>query len=153
MQIGHNQRALGLLLEASNSYKRALKYKPANSEGADVPYIALFEVQVEMEDFRAANNSIREALSLNVKPDSWRRLVFFQKEKLFYSKDEVYATLDQAMQKTEGNIDIITLYASMTELYGDIDKAIALWRQASEVYPDKKAIYEAELNRIRATHP
>jgi Tfp pilus assembly protein PilF len=148
IQKGFQQQLLGKLLEAKDSFNEALKNDIG--EGSDVAYVALFSVEQEMGDYKAATKSINKAIELEPRnPDYWRRLAIYQKEILKLSKAKVYQTLDEALQSTKDDIDVVTFYASTAEQVGDIEKAIEMWQKAIEINPNNSFKYEIELRRLR----
>jgi tetratricopeptide (TPR) repeat protein len=148
IQKGYQQQLLGKLLEAKNSFNAALENDIG--EGVDAAYVALFSVEQEMGDYKAATKSINKAIELEPRyPDYWRRLAIFQKEILKLSKAKVYQTLDKALQSTKDDIDVVTFYASTAEQFGDIEKAVEMWQKAIEINPNNSFKYEIELRRIR----
>lgn len=101
----------------------------------------------DMKDDGRALESAKRALDLDPSsPQAWVFYIDLLKDK---SAEEIKALYEEALDKTSGNVGIITAHAQFLEKIGDREGAISQWWKAREVFPQGAADYDAEIARLR----
>ncbi len=145
MEIGHQLFALGELAKARNEYLIAAKLMPL----AYTSQTALFAVYLEMKDIASAGIAIKKAVDLAPdKPDTWRKYIAFKQQQLDASNKEIGVLYQEALLKTNNNIDIVVLYARFLGQTGDYAKAINFWQMAISINSNMKDIYNQEIRSL-----
>ncbi len=138
---------LGRLAQAKDAVSLAINIFPDRTQA----YSALFDIQVDMQDYRAAEATIKTIMAKNSSSTYWNQYIDFKKDKLAATTEQLDALYNEALAKTENNINIITAYAKFLEQSGNTQKAIEYWKKAGETDPDDKATYDAEITRLGGT--
>ncbi|HYF97712.1 MAG TPA: tetratricopeptide repeat protein [Coxiellaceae bacterium] len=145
MQQGFQLYGLGKLAEASDSYKEALKFRPEDPNA----YVALYAVQLDMQDNDSALKNIQKAVELKpTDPDIWKKYILIQKERFGVAGQELNDLYLQALEKTLNNVDINTAYAVHLEQVGNLQAAMEYWQKAAELNPSARPLYEIEIKRL-----
>jgi len=150
LYLGQQKYGLGKYAEAKDYYKNAEQYNPNREYGV---YTLLYQVELDMRDNQAAKKSILTALELGHKvADNWLKYIILEKDRLGADNDrliQIYQDAFSATAGTVGEINIVTSYAQFLESIGQLDKSIQNWEKATVLYPERKAVYEAEIDRIQ----
>lgn len=149
MQQGFQLYGLGRLAESKVSFLAAAEIKNQDPN----PFVALFQTQLDMRDYKGALISIKQALSLrDNNPDIWKKYIDLEQNQLVASNDEVNSLYIEAVNKTAGHpnhADILVSYAIFLEKSGNLQGAIEYWQKALAVNPAGKAQYQAEIERLK----
>lgn len=101
----------------------------------------------DMGNIEKARENARKALDLEKdNPAYWLAYINLSADQ---KTDDVKAWYEEAVQSTETNLDVVTSYAKFLEAIGDKQGAIAQWQKAGEINPEKKAEYDAEIQRLQ----
>lgn len=96
MQVGAQQYALGLLADARRSYEAAAKLFPDNP----TPWQELFPVEVDMQDYKAAETSINKALALNPHSlENWKNKIKLERDYLHIPGNQLEEIVKQGQQQ------------------------------------------------------
>jgi tetratricopeptide (TPR) repeat protein len=145
IQQGFNFYGLGQLQDAKNSYEKALQIKSDDAAA----YNALYQTQLEMGDNLGAESSLKKALDLYpVSADAWRKYIQFEADIMHRDDNAINGLYIQAINKTNSNVDIMTVYAQFLEKTGNLQAAKEYWQKAIIANPKGKKIYQAEVDRL-----
>ncbi len=144
---GFQYYGLGEYQKARTEYIASSQILPENPQ----VWAELYVVENDMKDFSNAKTHIEKAISLNsASPQYWRWRIDFATDNEKQPNDALDSLYKTALDKTFNSADIVTLYAEFLEnKKGDLAGAVTQWKRAIEVNPDKKAIYQAEIERIQ----
>lgn len=142
--IAQQYYGLGELQKAKEAYEEALRVYP-NFEQA---LVGLSLVYGEAEKYEDAKSVLRQALDKNIgSPELWTRYIDSFKVK-DYNFEEIKNLYEQALEKTQRNIDVLTQAAVFYEQQKDFKKAIEFWEEAGEKNPAGKELYKREIERL-----
>lgn len=145
MYKGFQLYGLGKYKEATNFIAQAVDLNPDNHTS----YVAMYTVQLDMQDNRGAEKSIKRALELKPEnADFWKKYIVLMQERFKLTTEEVSNLYKEALEKTSSNIDIITSYASFWESVGNNRFAVEYWQKAKTANPGNSTVYEAEITRL-----
>ncbi len=151
LYLGYTEYALGHLQSSKEYFEEALKI---NKEQYDV-YNGLFQTQVDMKDNEGAESSIKKAISIRKgNAELWRKYIQF-KMNIGANNDEINGLFVSAENDTRmngdksNNTDIYTFYAPWLEKIGSYQAAIDYYNKAIDANPDRKPLYQAEIDRIK----
>lgn len=145
LKLGSDQRTLGLLSDARDSYKLAIDLQPNSYPAWTTIYSAYFD----LGDFDDAKIAAQKALELNPSDwNMWRSLIELQTNQFHLSTDELKKIYTQALSATGSNINIVTFYAQFLEKSGDLKDAKAQWQKAIQINPSGKKDYQTEITRL-----
>ena len=151
IQIGFTEYTLGHLQESKNNFLEAIKISPDQYDS----HLGLFQTQVDMQDYKGAEASIKKAISIRKGiGDLWRRYIQFKIDRVNAPSSEITALFEEALKDTAQNgdaansTDIFTSYATWLEKSGNLQSSIEYWKKAIEANPESKKIYQAEIDRI-----
>ena len=136
-QLGEYQKALDVLEKVTQGYKdktaRVWAYYIKSYRGLnDKP-----------KGLEAAN----KALALdNENPQYLLAQIEFTENK---TSDEIKQMFENALKKSDNDIDVVTSYAKYLEQIGDKPGAIQFWQKAGEIDDKDKATYDAEIGRLQ----
>ncbi len=110
--------------------------------------LALYaNIYKDMGDIAQAKSSIKRALDLdNTNSQYWLTYIELSGDQ---GNDAVNSLYQEALNKTGGNIGIITAYAAFLERAGNKQGAIEQWQKAAEVFPQGKTDYDREIARLQ----
>lgn len=146
MELSSQYKLRGRLLDSKNTLLQASKLLPENS----TPWGELYNVENLRGDYDSASKSIQKAIELNPSNSQyWRWYIELKQGPLKTEESELLDIYSQAVDKTSGNIDIITIYASYLEKQNDLVGAVAQWKRAIEKNPAGATQYQAEIARIQ----
>lgn len=146
--IAQQYYGLGDLQKAKEAYEEALKIFP-NFEQA---LVGLSLVYGEAEKYEEAKNVLKQALDKNSEsPELWVRYIDSFKVKDFNS-EEIQNLYEQALDKTQRNIDVLTQAAVFYEQQKDFKKAIEFWEEAGEKNPAGLELYKREIERLKTVN-
>ncbi|OGE75591.1 MAG: hypothetical protein A3I07_02760 [Candidatus Doudnabacteria bacterium RIFCSPLOWO2_02_FULL_42_9] len=146
--IGNQKYGLGQLGKAKEDYLKAERYNVENQAGV---YTLLYQVELEMQDYESAKEHILKALELGAgTPDIWIKYITLMKEYFNANSEQLDKIFQDALaavpDKTE--IDIVTRYAQFLEETRNLKDAIGYWQKAIELFPLRKSLYQAEIDRL-----
>lgn len=146
MEIGHQLFTLGELAKARDEYLIAAKLMPLGYTSQT----ALFAVYSEMKDIASAGTAIQKAVDLAPeKPDLWRKYIAFKQQELNADNKEIDILYQEALSKTNTNLDIVVLYARFLGQIGNSSKAINFWQMAANLNPSGNELYQQEINKLK----
>ena len=93
---------------------------------------------------------INQAIQINPTASNfWRTRLDI--ERLLYKNDlsKLDATFVLGLQKTNNDIDMVTYYAVYLTEMKQYDKAITYWQKAMTVYPERKDMYQQEIDLLK----
>lgn len=140
--LAADERALGNYKTAEEWFLKAISVDPKN------PYIhqaysALLWVASEKDHALSEINT-----ALRLKGNEFN----FWLSKIMYSsalKPEAIEQIYQnALTSTGNDINIVTSFAVFEETTGDIQDAIALWKKAQTILPERSGLYQSEIDRL-----
>lgn len=137
-------KTLGQYGKSKELLEQAMSIDPKNSN-----LIQTYSVLIAMMgDKRAALQYINRAIDLySAEQSYWMWKIDLEKD-LGLSASGIEATYKNALEKTSGDINIITSYAQFLESQNRKEDAIVQWQKAIEIYPQNKTIYQAEIDRL-----
>ena len=144
-QLGFAEYGLGNLEASKGYFEQAIRI---SSDQYGV-HLGLFQTLVEMQDNQGAEDSIKQAISIKPQdPDFWRKYIQLEIDRFHAADDQINVLFEEALNKTQSHIDVVTFYATWLEKVGNLHRAKELWQAAIEINPDKKAIYQQEIKRL-----
>lgn len=150
MQEGFQLYGLGKYVEATDAFTKASEIHKQDAN----PYIALYQVQFDMNDNKGAKASIKKSLELkNDSADIWKKYIGLEIDRFEISNEKADGLFQQAIEATKNNssqIDIITTYAQFLETVGNIQGAIDNWQKAIQLNNSNSAVYEQEIQRLKS---
>jgi len=147
MYKGVQLQGLGKYELAVQSFMEADKVMADNAN----TYVAMYTAQMDMNDIRGAQKSIRKAIELKpTDPDIWKKYIVMERERFGARDEQVRNMYQEALEKTNGHIDIVTSYAVFLEAIGDFGAAKGQWEKAIEINPANQSAYVSEIARIEA---
>jgi tetratricopeptide (TPR) repeat protein len=145
MSKGFQLYGLGKLEQSIEWYVKAAEVRPEDPNA----YVAMYTSQLDMQDNRAAQKSIKQALELQpLNADAWKKYIVLERERFRAGNETLDGLYQEALSKTGHNIDIHTSYAVFLEGIGNLQGAKEQWQKSVEVYPANKAAYENEIRRL-----
>jgi tetratricopeptide (TPR) repeat protein len=145
IQAGAQELILGRFLKAKEYFLAASKLQP-NDYNA---WVALHDAALAMNDFDAARENIKKALTLDPSnPGIWKKYIQLEKEKFGATDQDLDQLFSQAFVATRSDLLIVTFYAQLLEEKGDIKGALEQWKKALAADPEGKEIYHSEINRL-----
>jgi len=145
MYKGFQLYGLGQLESAVNYYTQATKILPENVNA----YVAIHTAQLDMNDIRGAQKSIRKALELSpTDPDIWKRYIVLEKERFNAGDEQINNLYIDALRETQGHVDIITSYAVFLESTEKFQASIEYWQQAQTLNPEAHGLYQGEIDQL-----
>ncbi len=101
----------------------------------------------DMQDFVKAREASEKALDLDREnPQSWLAFIELQDNQ---EKSYIDSLYQDAIKRTDKNIDVVVAYAKFLEKAGDKQGAIAQWEEAGKINIKKKTEYQAEIGRLQ----
>lgn len=145
MQAGFQMLALGKFTEAKEYFIAASAIQP----GDYTAWVALYEATLSMNDYDAARENIKKAISLdNSNPDLWQKRIQLEKEKFRATNEQMDKLFSEAFRATRSDVNIITAYAQFLEEKNDLSGAIEQWKKAITANSQDKDKYQAEIVRL-----
>ncbi|MEZ4180143.1 MAG: tetratricopeptide repeat protein [Candidatus Doudnabacteria bacterium] len=135
-QLGQYSDALATLNKIAQDYQDSAKLWSLYSNIYD-----------GMRDQNRSIEAIKKAISLEESNPRYWFLYF--KIVTDISTEEREALYQEALTKTENNINIVKSYAEYLESIDNKEAAIATWEQAKQVDPDFANEYQSEIDRLR----
>lgn len=148
MQVGLQYYALGQFANAREQYLRASEILPNNP----TVWSELYVVESAMGDYVSAKEHIVKALDINpANVQYWRWRFGLEEDNLGTSDTDLEKLFDEAVTKTNQNVDVLVLYAIfLEERRRDLPRAIAQWRLAATINPEGKSTYDEQIKRIQS---
>lgn len=134
---------------AIKQYNQALRFK-----NDDTAYAGLFLVYGAQNDWKNARISIDKAIALApANTDYYKWKIGMLDEKTDADYEALKAVYLDAIPKLniKTKINLMTYFAGIAESNGQKQDAISFWQSAIETYPQNKAIYQAEIDRLKAS--
>lgn len=152
---------LSALLEKGNKafyakdYTGAIKYynDALKMQDADFIYARLHSVYSAQGNTVEAINAINKAISKNqLWTEHWVTKLVYLDNQTKTSFDELKSIYTDGLTKVDSRTkpNLVTTFARIAEGNGMKDEAIAAWQKAIELYPTNKAIYQAEIDRLKS---
>lgn len=135
-------------------YGTALRYynEALIAKNSDVPYSGMYNVYLSEGNWVKAREVIDQAIKLNpLNAEYWKSKLTLLDEKTNTSFLELKKIYEEGLLKIDPRTkaDLITHFALIAENNNEKTEAIALWQEAIKVYPDNKAMYQAEIDRLK----
>ncbi len=134
--------------KAISYLKEALKYRET-----DLVYVRLFTAYGAKGDVVNAQASIDKAIKINPSfTDYWVSKLEYLDQKTSTSYADLKKIYEEGLTKVDARmkVNLVTSFTVIAENNKDIPFAISLWEKAKELFPENKAIYETEINRLKA---
>ncbi len=132
--IGAQYYGLGNLLKAFEYYEKASILIPEKH----VSYKELFKVSVEMKNFDDAKTFIKQAVNNNPKNNnSWLMYIQFEGNYFDNSFENLNDLYNEALIKTNRNVNILSKYAIFNESFSNYKIAIDIWEELSKIRPEE----------------
>jgi tetratricopeptide (TPR) repeat protein len=148
LQQGFNLYGLGKLAEAKLAYQKSIELKPKSSQA----YVALYQTEVEMNDYKEALKNIQKASELESgSSDIWKKYIQLEIDKVKSGNKKIKSLFVLALDKTKTDPsypDMISYYATWLEGIGDKTGAKEQWQRAIEANPSASSTYQAEIDRL-----
>ncbi len=148
IQVAAQNFALGNLVESRSAYESAAKAVPDNP----TPWEELYEVEINMQDYQAANKSIDKAIELNPsRVPSWQAKLTVEQTYLKAPEDQLETIYKQAIDKTNF-VEFIATYADLLSQHGKLSESRDYWKRAVELAPtnDLYQSYNQSLQAVEA---
>ncbi len=148
MSNGNKAFLSGNYSQAIVYYSEALTYNKT-----DVVHARLFAAYSAQNDTIKAQTAIDTAISLNPKyTDYWNYKLIFMDQKTDASYSDLKKIYTEALSKVDSKnkVNLVTHFAEIAESNGQKSEAISLWEYAKNLYPANTALYQAEIDRLRA---
>lgn len=132
---------------AISYYNKAISYNKNDS----APYVGLYTIYLNQKDWQKALDSVNQAIKIApIFGDYWNWKILVMNQGLNKSYAELKAVYDQGYPKvrTEEKVNLVTKFAIVAENHGQKAEAIKLWQKAMDLSPEKKTIYQAEIDRL-----
>lgn len=134
-------------------YTKAISYfnEALGYNKSDVVYVRLFSAYSAQGNWTKALEMINQAISVNpVYTDYWIYKMVAMDEKTSATFGELKTVYNDGLNKVDPKtkINLLTNFARIAENNGEKGEAISVWTKAIEVYPQNKAIYQAEIDRL-----
>lgn len=101
----------------------------------------------DMQDFAKAREASEKALNLDREnPQSWLAFIELQDNQEKTYIDSMY---QDALKKTDKDLDVVIAYAKFLEKVGDKQGAITQWETAGKINIKNKSEYEAQIGRLQ----
>ncbi len=137
------ERGLGNYGTAEELFLKIIALEPKNADIHNA-YASLLWMAKE---YTHARTEINTAIALH--PENAN----FWLSKIMYNigaKNEVMEKIyENALSATKRDINIITSFASFEQKIGNKEKAIELWKEAQKLYPDRKGLYQTEIDALQ----
>ena len=145
--LGNQYYLLGRLKEARDIYLQTTEVEPDNYSG----WANLAAVETDMGDLRSAHKHLIKATEKTFRPDPWKWLIDFEKERLGASPARLEELYLESIEKTKGfGPDMLKHYAIFLEQEkGDLRGALTYWKKAQEQLPNSESI-KAEIERLES---
>lgn len=142
-------RELGMLEDAEQSLRDATGIA-SNNAGV---YTDLFDLQVEMKNYKGAERSIKRAIELNPAGSRIKKYVDFSRAHLGATEDQVNQIYLEALEKSHFSLQMLKMYAEYKEETGNILMARDYWVRIKEKDPENAAEYDVHINRLTEQLP
>lgn len=129
-------------------YKEAIKYRKEDHTA----YAGLYVTYGAEEKWDLAMSSLDKAIELYpTSSDYWKWKMQLMDEKTDATYEELLAVLEKAFLEVEPKtkVNLVTYFAGVAEKEQKIDEAIAYWEQAKTLNPERKDIFQQEINRLK----
>ncbi len=132
---------------AVSYYNKAISYNKNDS----APHVGLYTIYLNQKDWQKALDSVNQAIKISpIFGDYWNWKILVMDQGLNKSYAELKAVYNQGYPKvrTEEKVNLVTKFAVVSENRGEKAEAVKLWQKAMELSPEKKSIYQAEIDRL-----
>lgn len=132
---------------AISYYNKAISYNKNDS----APHVGLYTIYLNQKNWQKALDSINQAIKISpIFGDYWNWKILVMDQGLNKSYVELRVVYDQGYPqvRTQEKVNLATKFAMISEKHGQKDEAIKLWQKAMELSPEKKSIYQAEIDRL-----
>ncbi len=129
---------------AISYYKKALSFGEK-----DVVYAKIYNAYLASKDIKNATIALNKAITINPEYTLYH-IWSLELQRSVVSYDKLVEIYKDGYLKSikESKVNLITSFARISEELGKNDEAINLWKDAQIVSPDKKDMYQAEIDRI-----
>lgn len=146
IELGNSYRGIGELKQARGAYLDATRSMPDNP----VAWYELATLEILMEAKQLAQMHIEKAIELNPSnAQYWQSYLVLIDNNPDVTKSLVEEKFNQAIRGTNGNADLIAMYASFLERTNNLPGAVQQWRRAIEADPGRRQQFEDEISRIQ----
>lgn len=143
--LAAEQQLVGRYTDAKKSLEAALALK--NDAHIVHAYASLlYQMGAGADALEYIDDAIRIAPSVT---NFWRTKISFVSTLYPNKPSKIESTYKDGIKATNGDIDLITLYASYLGSHDQKDEAIKYWQQAIEKNPVAKSVYESEIANLR----
>ena len=132
--------------KAKEAYEKALTFIDS-----DIVYMRLFAIYGIEGNTEEALKVINKAIEINDDfADYWTLKLQFLEEKTDTSFIELENIYKAGLLKvnSETKVNLVTIFAGISEKSGEINKAKELWVYAIEINPISTELYQTEINRL-----
>ena len=134
--------------KAISFYNEALSY-----DKTDTGYSGLFVVYSAQNNIDKARTVIDNAIKLNpLVAEYWNSKLALLDDKTDVSFLDLKRIYEEGLTKVDPQteINLVTQFAGIAENNWQTSEAISVWEYAKHLYPQNNAIYQAEIDRLRA---
>lgn len=132
--------------DAKELIKKAIDLQPNNSKTIQI-YAVLLN---NMGDKQEALNQINKAISIFAGDTNYWLLKIDLEKALGMTSADIDLVYQNALEKTGGDLNIVTSYASFLGEQKRYDDAIKQWEKAIELYPQNKDTYQMEIDALKS---
>lgn len=137
------ERGLGNYGTAEELFLKIIALEPKNADIHNA-YASLLWMAKE---YTHARTEINTAIALQPEnADFWLSKIMYNTGAKTSVMEKIY---DNALSATKRDIDIVTSFASFEQKIGNKEKAIKLWKEAQTLYPDRKGLYQTEIDALQ----
>lgn len=134
----------GHLVESKEAFKSAVRLNPRDP----TLWAAFFSVYKDMYDYKNALVAVKKSLELNpVDWNLWRGRIELERFQFHASRDDLDKLYKEALETTENDINIITVYALFLEEGGNIKEALHYWNLAVKNSTENH-LFKEEIRRL-----
>ncbi len=132
-------------------YNSAISYynKALSFGEKDVVYAKIYNAYLANKDIKNATIALNKAITINPSYTLYH-IWSLESQSSIVSYDKLVEIYKNGYSKSikESKINLITTFARMSENLGKKQEAIELWKDAQIVSPDKKDMYQLEIDRL-----
>lgn len=143
--LGQQYFGLGELQKSKEMFEQSITYNSTEPQS----YVGLAMVYEDAGDTNSQAEALKKAVELAPQnSDIWVRYLNVKKQN-GSTNPEMHELYKTALEQTKRKADIIISYANFQAGIGNTKEAIALWQEVILQFPENKAIYQAEINKLK----
>lgn len=137
---------IGELKKSYEYYSQASKLEPNEA----VPYYSMSQIAAQRGDVQSALALAKKSTDLEPTDGTyWRARIELERTRNGLAGDALDALFKEAVQQSNDDINVTTIYAQFLEERKDLVGAVEQWKKAIEKYPINKDVYQKEIDRLR----